>query len=221
MDVSDTLGRLAGVADLVDLAGSDEKSVAVEVLRSRSLARQYIQECGIASLLEPDVEEGVAESVVLDRAVRRFDLKVRSVDEDRRTGIITLSIEWFETNYAADWANGLVALLNREMRERAETDARRNLDYLEAALNRTTSIEIRQALYRLMEGELKSAMLAEVREEYALKVIDSAVPPDLKEHVRPIRWLLILGGIVSGFLIGTVLAVFGDLVMELRVRSAK
>jgi uncharacterized protein involved in exopolysaccharide biosynthesis len=220
MDVAGALGGLAGVAGLLDLKGAETRNVSLEMLRSRSLAQQFIQDFKIVDELDPDADDGGSAEEVLNRSVRRFDRKIRDVEEDRRTGIVTLAVEWFDGKKAADWANGLVAMSNQKMRYRAVTDARRNIKYLDAALNNATSVEIRQALYRLMEGELKARMLAEVREEYALKVIDPAVPPDPKEFVRPKRWLLILGGAVGGFLIGWLLAAILDLFAEFRTKSA-
>ena len=42
-----------------------------------------------------------------------------SVDEDKKSGLITLSITWKDPQVAANWANDLVKQLNEQLREQA------------------------------------------------------------------------------------------------------
>jgi len=217
---NDVVGRLGGIVELAgisSLGSSDSRAIAVELLRSRSLASAYIAQqkltgkvldCGPEA---DDVSSSDSCHRATDKALRLFDRRIRRVSEDRRSGIVSLEIDWFEPSEAAAWANGLVTLLNMQSRDRALADAQKNMSYLERQLADTSSLEIKSALYRLMESELKRAMLAEVREEFALKVVDPAVEPGSRDVQHPRLSLTIVGSIAGGLILGFILAVAVDL----------
>ena len=43
---------------------------------------------------------------------------ILSVDEDKKSGLISLSISWKDPEVAAEWANDLVKQLNEQLREK-------------------------------------------------------------------------------------------------------
>ena len=53
------------------------------------------------------------------------------VDEDGKSGLITLSISWKDPEVAADWANDLVKQLNDQLRDQAIADSKKRVGYLE------------------------------------------------------------------------------------------
>ena len=75
-------------------------------------------------------------------------------------------------------ANGLVGLANELLRTRALEEAQRNIAYLNAQADRTNEVELRRAIFNLIESETKTLMLANGRTEYAFRVVDPAVPPE-------------------------------------------
>jgi len=77
------------------------------------------------------------------------------------------------------------------------TRAAQNIGYLEKELGRTSVVELQQAVSRLLEHQLKQAMLAKANQEFAFKVIDPAVPP--RERARPKRTLIVIAGLLLGF----------------------
>ncbi len=102
---------------------------------------------------------------------------MRSVSKDKQTGLITLAIEWRDPVQAASWANELVARLNAEMRARAIARTSASIDYLQKELANTSEVETKRAMDRVMEAQINKRMLATVTEEYALRVVDRALPP--------------------------------------------
>jgi uncharacterized protein involved in exopolysaccharide biosynthesis len=137
-------------------------------------------------------------------AFRRFDKKVRSMYQDRKTGAISISIELTDRQLSARWANALVAQLNEQLRERAVEDSRRSIGFLQSELARTQLVEVRQAISRLLESQFQTIMFANVRDQYALRIVDPAVVPDSMDRVRPQRGLFVVVaaflGAVSAFL---------------------
>jgi uncharacterized protein involved in exopolysaccharide biosynthesis len=61
-----------------------------------------------------------------------------------------------------------------------------------------------------MEHELKSAMFAEVSEEYALRVVDAAMVPDRRRYVEPKPFLFAFGALAFGVLVAATIAVWRD-----------
>jgi uncharacterized protein involved in exopolysaccharide biosynthesis len=215
--LTEMMGKLGGLADLAGLGNanlSGGKNVTLELLKSRSFARRFVVQEGIeATLLEGKAKEPAANSVSF-RALRRFNNEVRSVSEDKRSGIITIAMRWKDPEVAAKWANDYVDLFNADMRAKASGEAQRNLQYLEKRLGSTSDVGVRQALYKLMGVELKNAMLADIRTEYAAKIVDRAQEPDRKDRASPNRPLVVAGGAAAGLVLTMLFMLF----MHLRAR---
>ena len=78
----------------------------------------------------------------------------------------------------------MVKQLNEQLRERAITDSQKKVGYLEQELAKTTLQDMRAVLYSLLESEKQRAMLANVKEDFALEVLDPAVIPKFSELER-------------------------------------
>ncbi len=135
-----------------------------------------------------------------------FKNEILEVDEDPLTGIITFAIEWKDPAMAADWANELVSSLNSRLRENAIRDADRTVDFLNQELERTKVVELRQALFFMIEQQIGSKTSARVQEEFAFKVIDPAIVPDMDEFVFPNRLVIIAAGLIAGVFFGLLAA---------------
>ena len=76
--------------------------------------------------------------------------------------------------------------------------AERNLSNLNAQLASTNSVELKEAIYFLMQKEAEKKMLASSSENYAFYIIDPGVIP--LDKVAPKRSLIVLSSTVIGFL---------------------
>lgn len=135
-------------------------------------------------------------------AYRLFDEKIRDVYEDRRSGVVTLSVTWRDSEQASEWANALIARANRQLRERTIVEAKQVIGFLNDEVARTQVVEVQKAIYKLVEEQIKSIAVASAREQYSFRVIDPAVAPDVHRPVRPRRVLaaaiaVLLGGSLS------------------------
>jgi uncharacterized protein involved in exopolysaccharide biosynthesis len=129
---------------------------------------------------------------------------VLDIKEEELDGLITVTVDWTDPKVAAQWANEMVALANELLRTRAMDESTRNIDYLNQQLSKTDVVEIRLALYRLIENETKQLMLANGKIEYAFTVIDPAVAPEIR--VSPKRTLMTLIGFAIGCVLGSIIA---------------
>lgn len=119
--------------------------------------------------------------------------------------MIVVRIEWRDREKAAAWANDTISRLNRTLRARRLEEINRNLDFLNRALEDAQVIELRTAIAQVMQSQVSERMLAEVRQEFALKVVDPALPADLDRPIRPRLLLYVALGTSAGMILGFVL----------------
>lgn len=205
-------GELASLAG-VSVGGESEKFEAIALLQSHILTERFIQQNDLLPILfwklwdaknkrwmtkDP---KGIPTLWKGDAQFR----KIRSVVQDPKTGLVTVSITWRDPVLAAEWANGLVKMTNEQTRDRAIRESERNIAYLRDQATKTALVPVQMALSNLMENEYKQAMMAGGNEEYALKVIDPAIPPETPSSLR--RSFIVLIGLGGGLFI-SVLFVF-------------
>jgi uncharacterized protein involved in exopolysaccharide biosynthesis len=204
--LTNELGGLAALAGL-DSMGSQKKNEAIEVLRARATTAQLIGQDGLMPILYEKLwdksrnawRDGVRVPSMTE-AVDRFQKKVRVITEDRRTGTVTLDVTWRDPQLATKWATDLITLVNARMRQTAETEADRTLRYLDGEIARTQAVEMQAVLFRLVATQLRKKLLAEVRDEYAFKMIDPATVPDLRRPDFPNRPLFAALGVLVGLI---------------------
>ena len=209
--------QFGGLAQLAGLnLGSADISEQLAVLKSEGFARSFIErEDLLRIILHDEWDEtrnewrGSPENWPDVRdAVRIFDNDIRFVVHDRKTGIVTLAIEWHDPATAAAWANLMATRINEQMRARAVDDAEDNIAFLTAELARTDLVVIQQAIGRLLEFELQKLMLARGSSEYAFRIVDSAQVP--KRRVSPQRTIIVALSACAGLIISILLLVLRD-----------
>ena len=132
-------------------------------------------------------------------AYSRFN-KAITVDNSAKSGLVTVMVDWKDPELAARWANALVQRLNNELRQQAIQESERGIRYLNEQIEQTSLADLRTVLYRVVEEHTKNMTLAKVNEQYALKVIDPAIPPE--NYFKPNRKLLIVLGFILGLMTG-------------------
>ena len=205
------LGRPAGVQD-----------EAVAILRSRELFDTYAKQKNLLPVLYADKWDAAAghwdvppaKAPTLRQAFNLFDRKIRDIDLDRRTGILTLSITWKDRQEAARWASDLITLTNSQLRQRALEESQRNMNYLseqmakaakEGAQNTLTA-----ALANSYDRELQNYMSAKGQQDFAFRTIDAPTIPDDRERVFPSRVLFAALGLLGGLFLGLLAVWFAD-----------
>jgi uncharacterized protein involved in exopolysaccharide biosynthesis len=215
--LASALGNFGGLASIAGInlgesgAGKEE---ALAVLKSREFTERFIKDLGLMPVLFPKQWDAASKRWRGDeakwptpsRAYRAFD-DIRTISQDKKTGLVTLRIDWRDRKQAAEWANELVRRLNTEMRSRAIVTADASLGYLAKELQRTEIVSAREAINRLVEAQIRERMLANVTQEFSFRVVDRAMVPDRDEKLRPKRLLMT----VAGFAIGVAAGAFAVL----------
>jgi hypothetical protein len=204
------MSQFGGLASLVgvNLTGSSDAE-PLAVLKSREFARGFIEERDLLKVLFakrwdaqrnswigpqekwPDIRDGVA----------LFDKKIRRIVEDRKTGLVFISVDWKDPVVAASWSNSMADEINERMRDRAIVQAEANIAFLRAEMAATELVALQQPLGRLLELELQKLMLARGGTQYSFRVVDVAEVP--KRPASPKKGLIamvafVLGAALSG-----------------------
>lgn len=200
----------AGIASLAGInLGSTGSSAeqAIAIIESRKFISEFVDEKQLIPVLFTDkwdknskkwnVDVQEKPPSLLD-AYALFSTEILEVSSDKKTGLVTLSVEWTDPKLAAAWANELVERINKHEKQKAIKEAELSISYLKEQLVKTSALELQQVIFRLMEAQTKKIMLANVRDQYAFKVIDPAVIPERK--IKPNRKIVIGVGVVIGFL---------------------
>lgn len=227
--LSGALGQLGGLASLagVSIGGgeSSEAQVAQEIMRSRGFIEEFISENNLAvevfaaegwdmgsnqleinsdiydvdSLLwVQDAPAGKAGEPSGWELFKKFSGMV-SVSEDKKTGMVSISVEYFSPELAKEWVDRLVIGINQHMQSRKLEKVNINIQYLEAQIQKTSIAEMREVFYTIIEEQIKSKMLAEASPEYAFVTVSPAMVPE--EKSQPKRALIcILGTLLGGML---------------------
>lgn len=214
------IGRLGGLASQfgglaslagISLGGDSNKAEAVAMLQSQVLTARYVEANNLLPILfdrlwDPASKtwkvSNAADKPTLWKATQLFK-NIRSVTEDRRTGLITMTVEWTDAQLCAQWANGLVKMTNDILRQKAIEESDRHIDYLNQQAGRTDLAQIRTAIYSVLESEIKNVMLAKGPGDFALRVVDPAVAPERRSSPKHLLW--ILGGAFAGLFFSVVI----------------
>ncbi|MCO7188721.1 LPS O-antigen length regulator [Pseudoalteromonas rubra] len=222
------LGGLASVAgiELNTGGGIDKTSLAIEILQSRKFISEFIEKHDLlVDIMAAKSWDPVQKKLSYDPDIYDVEKKlwVREVDLPRtpkpsqqeafeaflemldvqlikKTGLVSIAIEHNSPVLARDWVNLIISEINMTMKERDVTEAKRSLHFLNKQLKTDDITSLRAILYKLMEDETKTIMLAEVRDEYVFTTIDPAIMPERKEG--PKRAMLCILGAFIGLLLG-------------------
>ena len=207
-DASSALNQFGGLAAMagISIPSSTNTEKALATLETRAFLKTFVKNKKLLPEIFSDYWDESSNSWVLEEGQDQFEnedavpaLQGAIEIEDKKSGLIGLSICWKDPVVAAEWANDLVKQLNEQLREKAIADSQKRVGYLEQELAKTTLQDMRAVLYNLLESEKQKAMLANVNEDFALEVIDPAVIPESRE--KPKRKLIVaLGGVCGGFL---------------------
>lgn len=130
-------------------------------------------------------------------------LKMLTIEQDKKAGLLTVSFEFLSPNLADEWLRSLVVEVNEHYRSKDISKAKMSIDFLEKKISQTSIAEMQTNLYSMIEAQLSTLMLAEVSPEYLLETV---VPSRVAEEKSGPRRSIIV--IVFAFLGGVLAAAF-------------
>jgi LPS O-antigen subunit length determinant protein (WzzB/FepE family) len=220
------LGGLGGLASLagVDIGGGGggEAQIAQEILLSWGFVEKFIEENDIAvEVFAADGWNKEKNQLSIDNDLYDDDenrwvrnppsgktanptswelyeefLEKVSISTDKKTGLISLTVEYFSPYTAKQWVEQLVVAINQHMQQRKLQMVNTNIEYLEAQILKTPIAGMREVFYTIIEEQVKSKMLAEASPEYVFVTVSPAMVPE--EKSQPKRALICILGLLLG-----------------------
>ena len=227
--LSGALGQLGGLASLagVSIGGgeSSEAQIAQEIMKSWSFIESFIADNDLAVevfaaegwskgsnelQINDDVydtqnkqwlvenEAGVMGPPSSWSLFKAFSGRL-AVSEDKKSGLVSVSIEYYSPQIAKQWLDMYVSAVNAHMQQRQVAKVTNNINYLQAQIEKTSIAEMREVFYTIIEEQTKNKMLAEASPEYAFVAVSPSMVPE--EKSQPKRALIcILGTLLGGML---------------------
>jgi len=222
-------GSLGGLASMAGIgmsdSGNNNTKLALQLVQSRAFIGEFIEENSILVPLMAakgwslDSDTLIYNEKLYDVSTNKWlrqvkaplkskpslleahdaFMKILDVEEKPKTKFVKISLEFYSPKIAADWLGKLVTKLNNKIRKMDIDEANKSIMYLETLTMNSRVSGLQTVFSSLLEEQIKSKMLAEVRHDYVFKVVDPAIAPDKK--AKPQRALIV---IIAGFLGGII-----------------
>jgi len=123
-----------------------------------------------------------------------------SLNEDKKSGFITLSIKHQSPFVAKQWVELIINEVNSFYRQKDKIESEKAVSYLNQQISLTSLSEIKEALAQLLQEETKKLTLIEANQYYVFDYIDP--PAVMEKNSEPKRALIcilfsLLGGMLS------------------------
>lgn len=138
-------------------------------------------------------------------ALRALD-GILKVTNNIKENTIVITADFRDPELAAKIVEYAMITLTDFMSSEAKRVATTNRVYLEQQLGTTMDPFIKQKTYNLIAEQIETAMMAEVKENFAFKVIDPPLAPDKK--IKPKRSQMVMLSFVVALFIGIFVAFF-------------
>ena len=220
------LGGLASLAG-INIGGGEggEAQEAMEIMQSWGFIEKFIEKNGLAvEVFAADGWDAGSAELSIDNDL--YDVSKRqwvrnppsgkkaapsswelyeefskrlAVSSDKKSGLVSVSVEFYSPIAAKQWVDLFVVTINEHMRDRKLGQVNSNIQYLEAQIEKTAIADMREIFYQIIQEQIKNKMLAEASPEYAFTTVSRAMLPEQKS--KPKRALIcILGTLLGGML---------------------
>ena len=231
--LSGALGQLGGLASLagVSIGGgeSGESQVAQKIMKSWSFVEHFIVDNDLAVevyaakgwnkasgelRIDQDIYDTETKTWLISDSsglagppsswmlFKSFSKRL-AVSEDKKTGLISVSIEYYSPHIAKRWLDLYISSINKHMQERQMEKVSRNIQYLENQIEKTEIAEMQEVFYTIIEEQLKSKMLVEASPNYVFTEVSPSMIPE--EKSQPKRALICILGVMLGGMLSVLL----------------
>ena len=207
-------GGLAAMAGISLPSGTDDKTlIAIETVKSKKFISEFlIRHEALPALMAPiswDSTEDILEVGEYHGSIQQATKQWKSIFYVEKLSqvqpFVLMTITHISPTQARDWLVYIVEDLNKILSQRDVAEVKESIKYLEEQISNTNVSDLKQLFYGMIESQTSKAMLAEVRSEYAFRVIDPAIAPELKNS--PFRAYNTLLSVIYSLIAITVLSV--------------
>ena len=181
----------------------------INLLKSDVLKEEMIRKHDLLPvLIDKNSMRGKSEEQRMWAGIRCLR-EASTVSFSQRENSIRISVTFRDPKTATDLLNCTLKELTEHMSGEARRVAEANRRYLEREVDRTGDPFIRTKIYSMIAQQIEASLLAEVKENFAFKVIDPPRVPDRKKG--PKRGLIVMIAFAASLLLGIFLALGKEL----------
>lgn len=220
------LGGLGGlVASEFGLGGGSDADKIEVLLKSRRLAELVVEKHNLLPILfdtkwnaqkktwietpAPTIQDGY--KLIKDDLLR--------VTRDRKTNVITASIEQKDPQFAKSMMEYYLTELSEVLRAKVLKDAQENMRFLTEQLDRTSDPLLREKIYAMLAKEIEKDTFARAQTYYGFYVLDPPIAPDLDKKASPKRSVICILSVVVAVFVAVFLAFFLEYLNRLQTEE--
>lgn len=210
------LASLAGIS--LPTAQEDKGMVAIETIKSRSFLKKLITfDNVLINIVAAKSYDFEKDQIIYDEAL--YDINTNkwvngeptyleayeyyeefmSISQNKATGFISLSYEHVSPKFSYEFISLIIKEINLLMKEKDIKESSDSLTFLEGLLEDTNNRNIKLQLNQIIENQLRTKMLSNIRDDYLLMPIDPPFIPEEKSSPR--RSILSIMSLILGFIL--------------------
>jgi uncharacterized protein involved in exopolysaccharide biosynthesis len=224
--LSGALGGLGGfVASEIGLGGGSDADKIEVLLKSRQLANLVVEKHSLLPVLfdkKWDAQKKTwmeTPAPTFQDAYKVIKDTLLKVTRDRKTNVITVSIEHKDPGFARSMVQYYLTELSEGLRAKVLKDAQENMRFLTEQLNRTSDPLLREKIYNTLAKEIEKDTFARAQTYYGFYVLDPPIAPDLNKKASPRRSMILILSVVVTFFVAVFLAFFLEYLNRLKTEE--
>ena len=198
---------------------SSNASEIVNILKSNILREKIIKKYDLLPVFfKKEALEGKTEEQKIWTGIRYLQSTL-GISFNQKDNVVEVSMQFTDPKKAADIVNYTLTELTEYMSSEAKRIADTNKKYLESLIDNISDPLIRTKIYSLIAQQIETSMMAEVKENFAFKIIDPPRAPDRK--IKPKRRANVMLSFVVSLFAGIFIAFFREYVDVVRMREKR
>tara|TARA_A100001015_G_scaffold211639_1_gene237300 strand:+ start:928 stop:1860 length:933 start_codon:yes stop_codon:yes gene_type:complete len=237
--ISSSLSQYSGLANMAGIRlpsgsnSSDKASLIIETISSRIFFKSLIEKYVILPAMmaskgyDKKSQELIYDSSSFDQIKsvwlkkepsftksHQVFLGMLSLRQDPKTKFISIEIDHQSPFFAHFLLDTIIQEINITMRNQDLQETQLAIDYLSVQVGETQIQDLRKSFNALITAQLEKKMMADIKKEYALKIID---PPNIPEFkFKPQRSTIVIFSTLFGFFISIFIVFFRKFLQILR-----
>ena len=207
----------------ISTAPASNVSEIVRLLKSNILMERVIKRYNLLSVFfEKEALKEMPDTNKTWNGIRYLK-NVFKVTLNQQGGIIELSAEFTDPKTAADILNYILTELTDYMSSEAGRVADTNKKYLESLIDKNADPLIGEKIYSLIAKQIETSMMAEVKENFAFKILDPPKVPDkkIKPKIRKNIMLSFVTSLFAAVLIAFFIEYIGNIKKRENLKKSK
>ena len=218
------LSQYSGFASLAGInlssGGEDRQEEAIEMIKSRAFLGHLLQfDLVLPSIAATESYNSKSNHIIFSRD---YDYEKRVWSENKKpsnleahriytdlisistlkNGFIKISVEHKSPFFAKELLGLIISEVNSLIRQKDLEQATKAIEYLNLELSKTSLVEVRESINNLIQNQLETQMMANIKENYVFMYIEPPFIPERKS--RPSRVAICLLATMLGSMIAVI-----------------